>query len=198
MTTGPDHDPRINEQLSAWLDDELPEVQRDFFIARLVQSPGEAARLARYGLIRSCLRDTPGVVAGKISNEAAALQLTGRVRAALGAPGSGTQPPAILRKSSALYYAMAAGLALVAVLVAVVQAPRLRPGDEQLPTSAQMVLPPPATVRQAPLSVQRMTNYLVHHGEYSGHLSARVTESHIINSRPNFVVLQANDGPPSR
>jgi|GEM_PF-1554357 len=198
MRTGPEHNSRLDEQLSAWLDDELPEVEQEFFVARLVQSPEGAARLARYGLIRSCLRNPTAVVAGQMSDEEAALQLAGRVRAAMGAPGSATPLPAPARKGRALPYAMAAGIALVAVLVAVVQTPPLRPGAERMqasaPASTQTAAP--ATLQKASLSTRRMTNYLVHHGEYSGLLSARVTESHIINGRPNFVALRAADASP--
>lgn len=194
MTTGPEHNPRIDEQLSAWLDDELPEVEQEFFVARLVQSPEAAARLARYGLIGSCLRDLTVIGAGKMSDEEAALQLTSRVRAALETPGSDTPLPATARRGRPLPYAMAAGIALVAVLVAVVQAPLLRSGADRMQASSQTAAP--ATLQKAALSTRRMTNYLVHHGEYSGPLSARVTESHIINGRPNFVALRTADVSP--
>ncbi len=195
MTIGPEDKPRTDEQLSAWLDGELPEVEQEFLVARLVQSPASTARLARYGLIGSCLRDRSVAVAGRLSDEEAALQLSGRVRVALEAPGSATPLPAPARRGRALPYAMAAGIAVVAVLVAVVQAPLLRSAPEPMQASVQSTAP--ATLQKAALSTRRMTNYLVHHGEYSGLLSARVTESHIINGRPNFVALRtANVSPP--
>ncbi len=203
MNPGPDHQPLIHnpasgEQLSAWLDDELPRVEQELLVARLAQSPDGQARLARYGLISSCLRGGPGGVAGNSSSEGAALQLSGRVQAALGAAISGTQAPAAVRTNRALPYSIAAALALVAVLVAVVQGPLMRPGDARVQAPAQTAVAAQAALRQASLSSQRMTNYLVHHGEYSGLLAARVTESHIINSRPHSMGLQAADRSPSR
>ena len=191
MTTLPEHKQRTDEQLSAWLDNELPEAEREFFLARLAQSPESTARLARYGLIGSCLRGPSAVVAAKLSDEEAALQLSGRVRAALEAPGSETPLPAAAPRGRALPYAMAAGFALLAVLVAVVQAPLLSPVPPPMGASVQTA--GPATLQKAALSTRRMTNYLAHHGEYSGLLSARVTESHIINGRPSFVALRAAD-----
>lgn len=203
MNPGPDHQPlvhtpAISEQLSAWLDDELPRVEQELLVARLAQSPDSQARLARYSLISSCLRGGPAGVAGNSSNEGAALQLTARVQAALGAASNETQPPAEVRTTRALPYSIAAALALVAVLVAVVQGPLMRPGDARVQAPAQTAVAAQAALRQASLSSQRMTNYLVHHGEYSGLLSARATESHIINSRPHSMALQTADRPPSR
>ena len=193
MTTGPDHNPLIDEQLSAWLDDELPRVELDLLATRLSASREHQARLARYSLIGSSLRGGP---VGTVSGELAALQLAGRIRAALDELTGAAQQPVLLRPKRALLpYAIAAGLALVTVLITMVQGPLRRPIGAPVQASAQPVMAAPAfsPVRQASLSSQRMTNYLVYHGEYSGPLSARVTESHIINSRPYSVAVQTID-----
>jgi len=197
MTTDPDINPLIDEQLSAWLDDELPRAEVDLLIARLASSPACQARLARYSLISSGLRGGP---AGPGTGELAALRLAGRVRAALDESTGTPKQPLSLRPNRALPYAMAAGLALVAVLLTMVQRPLQWPIGAPVQVSAKPAIdtPVPASVRQASLSSQRMTNYLVHHGEYSGLLSARVTESHIINGRPYSAALQATDRLPNR
>lgn len=197
MTTGPDHNPLIDEQLSAWLDDELPREELELLATRLAQSPELKARLARYGLIGSSLRE------GQVSNAAtglAALRLGDRVRAALEEPAGSEQQPASGRTKRLLPYALAAGVALVAVMVAVtvVQGPLLRPVADPVPGSAagegaRASVERPGTVGQASLSSQRLTHYLVYHGEYSGLLSARVNESHIINDHSYAVDLQAAD-----
>ena len=197
MTTDPDNNPLLDEQLSAWLDDELPRAEVDLLISRLVSSPACQARLARYSLIGSGLRGGPAV---RVSGELAALRLAGRVRAALDEPTGAPQQPAAPGPNRTLSYALAAGLAMVAVLLTVVQGPLRRSIGTPVQASAKTVVaaPVPASIRQASLSSQRMTNYLVYHGEYSGLLSARVTESHIINNRPYAAAVQTTDRLPAR
>ena len=193
MTTGPDHNPLIDEQLSAWLDDELRGAELELLVARLERSPELKARLARYSLIGSSLR---GGQSGNESTELAALRLGGRVRAALEEPGGPERQHASGHTRRLLPYALAAGVALVAVAVTVVQGPLLRPVADPVPGStvgegAQASAERPDTVGQAALSPQRLTHYLVYHGEYSGLLSARVTESHIVNDSSYAVALQS-------
>ena len=157
---------------------------------RLAQSPEYLARVARYSLIGSSLRSRPvdGMATGLV-----ALQLGPRVRAALDESADSERQPAPVRRNRALPYALVAGLALVAV--AVVQGPLLlRPAADPVhpvQASAQRLVVAPAPVGQASLSSRRLTNYLVYHGEYSGLLSTRVTESHIVNGRTDAVALRS-------
>jgi len=197
MTTAPDHKPLIDEQLSAWLDDELPREELELLVARLAESPELKARLARYSLIASRVR---GSQVGNVSTELAALRLGGRVRAALEEPTASERQPAAARTNRVLPYAMAAGLTLAAVAFTVAQGPQLRPVGNPVQASAQPVVAGsgPAPAGQASLSSKRLTNYLVYHGEYSGLLSARVTESHIVNNRPYAVALQTADRSPTQ
>ena len=197
MTTAPDHKPLIDEQLSAWLDDELPREELELLVARLAESPELKARLARYSLIASRVR---GSQVGNVSTELAALRLGGRVRAALEEPTASERQPAAARTNRVLPYAMAAGLTLAAVAFTVAQGPLLRPVGDPVQGSAQPVVadPAPGPVGQVSLSSKRLTNYLVYHGEYSGLLSARVTESHIVNNRPYALALQAADRSPTQ
>ena len=95
MSTGPDQAPRIEEQLSAWLDDELPAAELELLASRLARSPELRARAARYGLIGSTLRGAP---AGMTAGGLAALQLGARVDVALD-EGAASAPPAIARAS---------------------------------------------------------------------------------------------------
>ena len=46
---------------------------------------------------------------------------------------------------------------------------------------------------QSSLSPRRLTSYLVYHGEYSGMLSAKLTDSHIVNNRAYAAAVQAAD-----
>jgi negative regulator of sigma E activity len=190
MTTGPDQNPLIDEQLSAWLDDELPRAEQELLVTRLAQSTDYQARVARYSLIGSSLRGLP---VGDVASEVAALKLGGRVRAALDGPMDARQEPVPRPLHRVLPYAMAAGLALVAVLLAIEQGPLRRPIGAPVQALAQPVASASASVRQAALSSQRMTNYLVFHGQFSGPLSARVTESHIVTGGPYSVAVRTTD-----
>lgn len=200
MTTGPDHNPLIDEQLSAWLDDELPREELELLAARLARSPEHQARLARYGLIGSSLR---GGQVGSVSTELAALRLGDRVRAALEEPAGSERQPTSGHTRQRLPYALAAGVAVVAiaVTVTVMQGPLWRPVADPVPGAAvgeRAQVSAPARVQQAALSPQRLSHYLVYHGEYSGLLSARVTESHIVNNRSYAVALQSADRSPTQ
>jgi negative regulator of sigma E activity len=210
MMTGPDRNPLIDEQLSAWLDDELPAEELDLLSARLEASPERRVRLARFSLIGSHLRDRQ---AGRLHSGLLALRVSARVSAALQASpdrAAGAAPGAVSASTSRfLPYALAAGVAVAAVGLAMLLreagvGPGLSP-DEQTQAFVQLAAPvdrqaapPETTGARATLSPQRLTSYLVYHGEYSGLLSARVTESHIVN-QPRFVgAVQAVDRLPSQ
>ena len=209
MSTGPDQAPRIEEQLSAWLDDELPAAELELLASRLARSPELRARAARYGLIGSTLRGAP---AGTTAGGLAALQLGARVDVALD-EGAASAPPAVARRASRLLpYAAAAGIALVAVALV----PLLRPAPGSAPMARVAVQPAIQPVTLAPvraqslvedrvggpgqpsLSPRRLTSYLVYHGEYSGMLSAKLTDSHIVNNRAYAVAAQTTDQPAVR
>jgi negative regulator of sigma E activity len=205
MKTGPDHHPPIDEQLSAWLDDELPPEELELLRARLEASPERRARLALYSLIGSHLRDGQP---GRLQTGLRALGLSARVGAALRGPVVSPTEASLrvvsLSPSRFLPYALAAGVALAAVgLTALLRQAGVGPGfsaSDQAQASVQRVSPverqatlPVATSGQASLSPQRLTTYLVYHGEYSGVMSARVTESHIVNQSRYVGALQAAD-----
>jgi anti-sigma factor RsiW len=172
----------VDEQLSAWLDDELPSAELELLAARLAGSEELRGRVARYGLIGGVLRGGP---ADEGRAGLLALTLAERVGARLDSEGAVPAPAA--RASRLAPFAAAAGVALLAVtLVPVIGTrPAAGPGPAaSLVTPARMpVAFPAATVPQASLSPRRLTNYLVYHGEYSGTLSAKLTDSHIVNNR---------------
>ena len=109
--------------------------------------------------------------------------------------------------SRLLPYAVAAGVALVAV--ALVPLLRPAPGSGAASTARMAAQPAiqPVTLTpvraqslvadrvgpagQPSLSPRRLTSYLVYHGEYSGMLSAKLTDSHIVNNRAYAVAVQA-------
>ena len=210
MMTDPDDSRLIDEQLSAWLDDELPQEELQLLRARLESSPECRARLARYSLIGNQLRDGEP---GRFRSGVMALGLSIRVSEALnGPPGSPAEANLGVMsrwRGGLLPYALAAGVALAAVGLTNLprQAgvdPGLSAGDHvPAPVSLVAATEPPAALpntaaRRTSLSPQRLTSYLVYHGEYSGLLSTRVTESHIVNQSRYVGALQAVDQSPSQ
>lgn len=212
MSTGPDHSPVVDEQLSAWLDDELPVAEVELLAARLAGSPELRGRVARYGLIGSTLR---GGQPGGASAGLVALRVSGRVSAALdevAAPAPAPAPvvaPARRSSSRLLPYAAAAGVALVAAALVPLLGPVAGPGGGSAPSMPAQATVLPAALNpvraqalvgdrmgpagQSSLSPRRLTSYLVYHGEYSGMLSAKLTDSHIVNNRAYAAAVQAAD-----
>jgi negative regulator of sigma E activity len=195
--------PAIGEQLSAWLDDELPAAEQELLLARLcldtTESESRRRTLVRYTLIGDALRGSPVLVPSS---------LVARVREGIessphpeSAPAAETVPaPARAQGASASRFAgtgsrrwlIPAGLAAAALVAAIL----LRFGTEpvvppfQVRSAAPLVAESgvPVARRPAPpvtaLSADRFTSYLVYHGEYTGMLSNRVVDSHIVAARP--------------
>ncbi|MCL4781233.1 MAG: sigma-E factor negative regulatory protein [Gammaproteobacteria bacterium] len=183
----------VAEQLSAWLDDELPAAELELLVARLGHGQVGHGRLARYGLIGAALRGDPALPAARRLGE--------RVRRAL---ESGREPevaagrlPAVPLRSrswqeNVVPFAAAATVLLTLFLMATVRGPSLAP-DAAAQAGRTGVLMPVAVAAEmrgparssapAPLSRQRLTDYLVMHGEYSGTLAVQVADSHIVNDR---------------
>lgn len=206
MSAGPDRPHRLDEQLSAWLDDELPAQELELLASRLARSPEHRARAARYGLIGSTLRSGQ---AGPPAVGLAALQVSARVSAVLDSLDAPLASPGVRRTARLLPYAAAAGVALLAIAL-VPMFPL--PSGLGTPPSTGPAVPPasvPATLMpvraqslmadrvgtpgQSSLSPRRLTSYLVYHGEYAGVLSAKLTDSHIVNNRAYAVATQTAD-----
>lgn len=196
--------PAVDEQLSAWLDSELPAMEQELLLARLDPESGEGdARrrtLVRYALIGDALRGHPVAVPPS---------LAARVRDALaaeGTPGVDLAPaatgpagsrdphlhPARPVRAGPRRWLIPAGLAAAALVAGIMLRPGLEPaGPAGAPSPAQFQ-PPAQAQRTGPLqagpatalSADRFTSYLVYHGEYTGVLSNRVADSHIVAARP--------------
>ncbi len=188
----------VDEQLSAFLDGELPEAELELLLARLDRDPGRRELLARYGMIGECIRTGTA--------EPLALPIAERVRAALAAPDAAPQVAVVARPATFhrgwAAGAVAAGAALIAIMVA-------GPGSWQLPSPLPSPIPPPAplaatglldeavapitaTVRHRvdPRAAARLTNYLVAHGEFANELSRASLDSHVVSARAERAVWQ--------
>lgn len=159
--------PAVAEQLSALLDDALPPEEVPLLLARCgAHDAGEAARgtLARYALIGEALRGPA---------EPRALVVADRVRTAVDQPRS---LAAVVPRSLPGWLVPASGVA-ASVIVAVAVAAALGAGAR-----APAVAPVAMAARPA-LDTGQITDYLVYHGEYSGLLSAKLVDSHIVAQR---------------
>jgi len=162
---------RVREQLSAMVDNQLPEEEQELLVARLMGDRSLLDCWRRYHLIRDALR-------GQLPDSASPM-LSDRVRDALRdepLPRVGTHrsAPAWLKPLAGL--AVAASVAMVAILA-------VRSVQED--TAPQMVAASEAVQQQlaAPKEVMRvrgtrwnvgtprvaaqLNNYLVNHGEYA-------------------------------
>lgn len=135
----------IDEQLSAFVDDELDPRELPMFTAQVARSPELRRRLARYSLIGDCLR-------GDLRLDPAALRIADRVSAALDAEPvverpAATAGPAAPRAGNGWHrpaLGLAAGLALAALLLV------------QLPTGPDAP-PEPVAATTAPAATAPVT-----------------------------------------
>jgi sigma-E factor negative regulatory protein RseA len=176
----------LDEQLSAFLDGELPAEELDLLLARLDQDEAHRVRLGRYALIGECLRT------GSARPEA--VGLCERVRSVLGpdtAPLAAIAAPRARLRRGRVAGGIAAAAAVVAVLVA---GPAAWRGDRQPAPRAAVPAAPTAdsaiglvkadlSRRLDPRSAARLTGYLVAHGEYANQLSRSTLDSHLVTAR---------------
>lgn len=190
----------VAEQLSAWLDDELPGAELELLIARLAQNPQQRSRLGRYGLIGATLRGGRPV--------AGARQLSDRVRRALEADLSIAEdslPAATVPdrrwQDNIVPFAAAATVLLTLFLMATLRSPEPAPVVAMRTNRAGMFMPaaatsghyrPPQFAERTPLSRQRLTDYLVWHGEYTGAIAVQAAESRIVNDHGYAAVVRAH------
>lgn len=179
---------RIKEQLSAFLDGELPEPESALLLKRLERDDDLRGALSRYSLIGAVLRNDGDVPAAR--------QVAARVSAAIAREPSGRatkiavfRPIAVLRPLAGL--AIAAGVAAVALLL--VQQLDAPPG-QPTPLLAQVAdapiepvsivsepddspsrtyTTPPAADGPGLLPAAQFANYLVAHSGYASPLVRR-------------------------
>lgn len=164
---------KINEQISAWVDDELPEAERDLLARRLVQDPELARHWKHYHLISDALHSQ--------LPERVDINLADRVAEAL----RDEPVPAAQGGSSANWHKRLAGMAIAAsVAVAAVLVVRQAdtPVESTIQVAEQSALPGPEQYRRIegtqwakarPQVADQLNQYLVNHNEYAarnGHL----------------------------
>jgi len=170
---------QISEQVSAFLDGELPNSETELLLKRLTRDGELRESFGRYALIGEAIR---GTTRGGLITRG----FTGRVNLAIDGelmPANGHVPPAREPRWWRPFAgaAVAAGVAAVAVVALQHRAvaPTLRSG---VPLTAQTAVPAPAarepisyTVPAAPAAMPqaRLTNYVFAHTRYSSGLALR-------------------------
>ena len=181
---------KIQEQISAFLDGELPANEAELLVHRLSRDEAMRGKAVSYRLIGAAMR-----------NELLAPhpdQLRRNVLRALDADSAPTVSPAVPRwdyrqlMRPAVGVALAASVAVIAILgLQTITQPGGSPGARPLVTEATQTPAPSYVVPQETLdgsAVQlpiRLTNYLVNHGEYASGLRRAAIHSDIVGSQSN-------------
>jgi negative regulator of sigma E activity len=197
---------QINDQISAFIDDELPEQESAFLLRRFERDTDARNQALRYTLIGAALRNEllrpdPAILRRRI-----AVALTG-------APLPAARPRA--RWQSAylrplLGFGIAASVAALAIVgLRTINDARVEPSGAGSALTASALREPRQTVAPAPSYVVpqdvsetpgvapqiRLTNYLVHHGEYASRLSRTSVHSNVVGSSerlPEAVITPAS------
>jgi sigma-E factor negative regulatory protein RseA len=198
----------LRDQLSAFLDGELPRPEVELLLRRLAGNDELQIALSRYVVIGECLRNAPG--------RSVTRSFAARVRAAVAAEGSRKGVDRVrslghwLRPIGGL--AIAAAVATVAILglqrtqqldpavatpvVASTSLPAAAIGGPAIDEPLAYTVPAPSTGAPV-IPAGRLTSYVVAHSEYSSPLGRRNVLSGIIAEDPTPmdepVVVPAED-----
>jgi negative regulator of sigma E activity len=186
---------KINDQISAFIDDELSEQECAFLVRRFEHDTEARGQAVRYTMIGSALRNEllkphPAVLQRRISSAldggAAAPPVSAAVVAVT--PRSARWSARVVRPLAGL--AIAAGVASIAILgLRAINETPLAAGPAVVATEAAAVVEPPSyvvphDVAEGPpvTPTIRLTNYLVHHGEYASGLSRTSVHSNVVTA----------------
>jgi sigma-E factor negative regulatory protein RseA len=186
--TGPIHD-----QISAFIDDELSDEEASFLVRRLERDADARRQLLRYTTIGSALRGEllqpdPGILRRRIESA-----LMGSAAAPVARSRLGYQwRRQLVRPLVSIGVAAAVAVAAV-LLMRAVNEPRLDPAASgAVPVQARQVLEPQSYVvppdigqndviqNRSVVPTIRLTNYLMHHGEYASRLSRTSVHSNVV------------------
>jgi negative regulator of sigma E activity len=180
---------RVDEQLSAFLDDELPTDELEFLLRRLEKAEDARSTLNRYAMIGSILRD-------EYSGSAADVIRAGVSERIAEEDAHHDRRAAAKSKNGSAWKGMgiAAALALVAYLSV-----DIRTGPEIPPQVRQAIVEPtlqavqPAApvvgqpkMRQATITPVRLATYMVSHGEYARSFPWTVMDSRAMVQQATF------------
>ncbi|HVS25392.1 MAG TPA: sigma-E factor negative regulatory protein [Gammaproteobacteria bacterium] len=196
---------QINDQISAFIDDELPDEESAFLLRRFERDPDARGRALRYTVIGAALRNEllgpdPAILRRRI-----AVALTGAP------PLPAQRVPApwhsrYLRPLVGVGIAASVAVGAISGLRALTDArlgtvaPAGTPSATPLQTRAPDAPPSyvvPQEVADAPAVTPavRLTNYVVHHSEYTSGLSRTFVRSNVVGAAE---ILPAAEPPPQQ
>jgi sigma-E factor negative regulatory protein RseA len=185
---------QINDQISAFIDDELSDEESAFLLRRFERDSSSRDLAVRYAMIGSALR-------GELLGPDPAI-LRRRIAVALtGAPVASTRPSVVRWHARYVRPLIGVGIAATVAIAALgglrlINDARIADGAAgpglTASTSVQtreIVAAPasyvvPQDVSDAPVVAPaiRLTNYLVHHGEYASRLSRTSVHSNVVGA----------------
>lgn len=200
----------IEEQLSAFLDGELPEAELQLLIRRLEKDEVYRATLARYSLVGSILRDEAefsfgnGIRAGVMARISAGEFDGSRTESNFDtvADTSAHRPPGaplLSRRTGSMLAAAVAALAVVGIYQ--LDMPEAGLSEERAVASvSETIEAAPAVERSTnrPLdrpinrtartrvNADRMTSYMVSHGEFSRSLQGTMVDSRVFVQQASY------------
>jgi negative regulator of sigma E activity len=189
---------QINDQISAFIDDELSDEESAFLLRRFERDPDARNQAVRYTMIGSALRNELLGPDHAVLRRRIAVALTGQPLPAAARPAAPHWSARYARPL--LGFGIAASVAVAAIVgLRSLNDARVAPSGTE--TAANVV---PLQVRQdaAPASYVvpqevadapavapaiRLTNYLVHHGEYASRLSRTSVHSNVVGAAEGVV-----------
>jgi negative regulator of sigma E activity len=180
----------VQDQISAFLDDELSEEETAFLVRRFERDPEVRSQLVRYATIGAALRGELTRPEPNIVRRRVAAVLRGAPAEPLRtAPARGWKPGVV---RPLVRVGIAAAVAVAAV-IALRSVNDLRPGPAGSlgvgPVQARQWTEPPSyvvpqdAVESGPVTAPiRLTNYLMHHGEYASRLSRTSVHSNVVGA----------------
>lgn len=202
---------RIKEQLSAFLDGELPDPESALLLKRLERDDDLRGALSRYSLIGAVLRSDGDVPAAR--------QVAARVSAAIAREPLGAARPRLARREALMRslggLAVAAGVAFAAVVlvqqtdgpagsspdVVLAQAPvpPVQPvaddADAGVPPAVTYVTPPAAEGPAGGIPQAELANFLVAHYGYASPLVRRSVGAGLISDDEAAVAAEPGNAP---
>jgi negative regulator of sigma E activity len=190
---------QFQEQASLFVDDELSVEECEFFVRRLQRDPEARSQLLQYHLIGAALRGElksadPDALRRRVD---AALNGVGRIRETRAR--SGVRYARFLKPAARI--AIAVSVAVIAVLALQTSnrssvegpAPSGALVADQQSGDATYVVPRDTAPRRLVSPPIRLTNYLMHHGEYASYLSRTSVHSNVVATGQPDVTEESED-----
>ena len=182
---------QIHDQVSAFIDDELSSEECAFLVRRLERDPEARNKFIRYSLVGSALRGELLQPDPRTLSQRVGQALDGAPAPARPAPVAAAPAPQPKWINPAFGVGIAATVAIAAVFTVRTindlgdepQAAAAGPLQAETVTVPSYVVPaeaPEANVFAPP--PVRLTNYLMHHGEYASRLSRTSVHSNVVGT----------------